>query len=155
MSGPPYSPHRDAPHDSASDTDDDVQFPWDEVPVALPKELLALWNRAAPGGNRVEQFARYKPTATLQRYDNAFRVFWAFASNQGFDVPSLSVDQTASLLLLMSQRNQNQARHAYSACCLLPGFESLRFSPLLKAEKRKWNSSQAAYSDFWEADEVF
>ena len=37
---------------------------------------------------------------------------------------------------------------------MLPGFESLRFSPLLKGEKRKWNSSQAAYSDFWDADEV-
>ena len=90
----------------------------------------------------------------MQRYDGAFKAFWSFASEKGYDVPNLSVDQMASVLLLMSQINENQARHAYSACLLLPGFESLRFCTLLRREKRKWTSHRAKYSDFREADQV-
>ena len=78
-----------------------------------------------------------KPSATLQRYDGAFKTFWAFASEKGYDVHKLSVDQVASILLLMSAINENQARHAYSACLLLPGFESLRFCTLLRRVKIK------------------
>ena len=95
-----------------------------------------------------------KPDSTLQRYEGAFKCFWAFATEKGFQVADLNVDQVASLLLQMSHINENQARHAYSACLLLPGFEALRFSSLLKKEKRKWNSHEAKYSTFWDAEKV-
>ena len=66
----------------------------------------------------------------------------------------MSVDQVASVLLLMSDINENQARHAYSACLLLPGFESLRFSVLLRQAKRKWSASVPKYTEFWSAEIV-
>ena len=96
-----------------------------------------------------------KPTSTLERYDGAFRTFWAFCQKKGFEVPSLTVEQVASFFMQMSQVNSNQAKHLFSASLMLPGFESLRFSPLLRTKKRKWNSSVPKYSDFWDAEKVF
>ena len=69
-----------------------------------------------------------KPTPTLVRYDGAFRCFWASAPQRGSDVTALPVPQVASLIVMMADINENRKRHAYSACLLLPGFESLTLS---------------------------
>ena len=50
----------------------------------------------------------------------------------------------------MAEINANEARHAYSGLLLIPGFESLRFSPLLKLAKRLWGGG-SKYNDFWDA----
>ena len=42
-------------------------------------------------------------------------------------------------------------RHAYAALLLVTGLEQLQFNPLLRQQKRKWNSSQTRYVSFYNA----
>ena len=44
-------------------------------------------------------------------------------------------------------------RHAYAALLLVPGLEQLQFTPLLRQQKMKWNSSQTRYVSFYNAKE--
>ena len=61
-----------------------------------------------------------------------------------------SVDITSGILLL-SELSISDARNAYAAVCLLPGFENIRFSPVLKKLKRLWNCNVQKYAAFWDA----
>ena len=87
----------------------------------------------------------------MPRYDNAFNALWHQCSQHNVDLLSASLDVIASELLLLRQNYVPQARHAYSALLLLPGFDQLRFSPLLKIVRREWNQSDTKYSSFWDA----
>jgi hypothetical protein len=46
----------------------------------------------------------------------------------------------------------SQARSAYAALLLIPGFDQLRFNPLLCRCKKLWNVSEAKYSHFWSVE---
>ena len=67
------------------------------------------------------------------------------------DLLSVSLDGLAGELLFLNAHSPPAARHAYSALLLIPGFEQLRFSPLLSRVKREWNHSEAKYATFWDA----
>ena len=74
------------------------------------------------------------------------KFFGAFSSLGGIPPPpwqDLSVPEVASWVAKMAEINANEARHAYSGLLLIPGFESLRFSPLLKLAKRLWGGGEA------------
>ena len=47
-----------------------------------------------------------------------------------------------------------QARSAYAALLLIPGFQQLRFCKILQPLKRLWNTSQPKYVTFWSASRV-
>jgi hypothetical protein len=87
----------------------------------------------------------------LPRYDNAFNALWHRCSQHNVVLLDASLDVIASELLLLHQVSPPQARHAYSALLWLPGFDQLRFSPLLASVRREWNHNQAKYSNFWDA----
>ena len=90
----------------------------------------------------------------VERYDRAFRCLWALMLQKHMDPLFASVDQVAGCLLVLDSISPSEAKHAYCACLLLPGFEHLRFMPTLKACKREWNMSYAKYTDFWDASRV-
>ena len=66
----------------------------------------------------------------------------------------ITVGDLATWVLNLDKHNNTEARMAYCACLKIPGFESLRFSPLLVQKKKLWNKSQPKYSIFWEAEKV-
>ena len=91
----------------------------------------------------------------LTWYDQAFRKLCAFSKLRGIDPLSLSVHEIAGHIQAMCNLSASEARHAYSALLLIPGFEYLRFSPLRKQCKRVWNVSRPKYADFWDASLAF
>ena len=66
----------------------------------------------------------------------------------------MSLEETASWLLKMAKISPHEARNAYSALLLIPGWEPLRFVPLIKACKKEWNNSGAKYAEFWDAKTI-
>ena len=54
----------------------------------------------------------------------------------------------------MSKVSPHEARNAYSALLLIPGWESLRFVQLIKLCKREWGTSVPKYADFWDAKTI-
>ena len=57
---------------------------------------------------------------------------------------------TANIVFL-NKYSPSQARNAYSAMLLVPGYDGLRFCPLLHPFKRQWNTSVPKYASFWDA----
>ena len=77
-----------------------------------------------------------KQLKSIQRYDRAFKLFWAFCVQRHLDVVSASLSQVAGHLLEFNKLMPSQARHAYSSLLLIPGLEQLTFSPLLRQSRR-------------------
>ena len=92
--------------------------------------------------------------SSLPRYDHAFRHLWCFCHMQGADPLALSLEEVAGWLLRMAQHWPHEARNAYSALLLIPGWQQLRFSPLIKSCKAKWQSKGDKYPDFWDAQTI-
>ena len=91
---------------------------------------------------------------SLPRYDRAFKLFWAFCRHRGLDPIILTLSQISSLLLQFDKLAPSQARHAYAALLHIPGYDHLRFSSILKPCKRKWNTSEARYTTFWDGTQI-
>ena len=60
------------------------------------------------------------------------------------------MDQIAQAIIQLFQYSTAQARNAYSAILILPGFEGIRFNPLLNPYKKLWNINIEKYSHFWD-----
>ena len=88
---------------------------------------------------------------SLVRYQNAFNYFWSLCVNNKVDFQNASLWTIAGELLKMHKQLPHQARNAYSALLLLPGFDQLRFSSILKPCRREWNTSTPKYSTFYSA----
>ena len=80
----------------------------------------------------------------------AFRKSWALSTIHGLNPEVASVQEIASQILLLNDISPSEARNAYSACLLLPGFSSLKFSPLLQKCKKLWSKTVPKYTDFWD-----
>ena len=90
----------------------------------------------------------------LASYDKAFRTFWAFCHSQKINLLEAPMEEVALQLQKMGNIDKIKAKYAYSAVVLLPGYDFLKFSPLLKNCKRDWFSSQPKYATFWDAQPV-
>ena len=66
----------------------------------------------------------------------------------------MSLEAVVSFILKFAKFNPFQARNAYSALLLIPGWESLRFAASIKQAKRLWENSGEKYADFWDAESV-
>ena len=64
------------------------------------------------------------------------------------------MDQIASAIIEINSWSPSQARNAYSAVLLLPGFYHLRFHNLLLPFKKLWNASTEKYGGFWDCTPV-
>ena len=91
---------------------------------------------------------------SLKRYDLPFRKLWALMELKGIDIKDPTVQSVASGLIQLNLLSQSEARNAYSACLLIPGFQSLRFNPLLTPVKKLWNKGGPKYASFWDASPV-
>ena len=90
----------------------------------------------------------------LDRYQNAFQIFWEQCIGLGENFSKAPLWEIATQLVRLNAVNKNQARNAYSALLLIPGWDQIRFSPLLKACRRTWNQSVPKYPAFWSASPV-
>ena len=88
---------------------------------------------------------------TLARYDSAFRLLCALCVSRGVSPDSANLHQVAGQLLELNKISSSEARNAYSALLMIPGWEQIRFSSLLGPCKRSWNASQPKYSTFLDA----
>ena len=141
----------------------------------LPRHVLELYGRANASSSlapslhsfvwKVLESKKVSPTeidlflnqkSSLARYDRAFRVFYKFFEelgvSEGLKVEDLNVSQIAGHLLLFNSCSESQARNAYSGFGLAPGFDQLKFSPILSTCKRKWGSHSEKYGVFWSAE---
>jgi hypothetical protein len=90
----------------------------------------------------------------LRRYDSAFRKLFVLLKERFSDPLQVEVHQVAQEILKMYHVSSSDARNAYSAVCLLPGFQHIRFSPLLTPLKKSWNTSQQKYATFWDPSPI-
>ena len=95
-----------------------------------------------------------KENKSISRYDTAFRLLWAVCFERNITMDTMSIYQMASQILYLHKFSPSQARNAYSAMLLIPGWDQLKFCPLLNQCKRAWNYSQPKYSTFWDAEMV-
>jgi hypothetical protein len=68
----------------------------------------------------------------------------------GVPPPQATTDQVADALISLFQFSKAQARNAYSAMLLIPGFGGLKFNPLLAPYKKLWNQNTEKYGAFWD-----
>jgi len=91
---------------------------------------------------------------SLQRYNNAFQALWSLIVTRGKNPLEISQEEISHYILILNKEAPAQARHAYSACLLIPGLENLRFSPMLKKLKQSWNISNEKYACFWDVSSL-
>ena len=92
-----------------------------------------------------------KDIPSLDRYDRAFKLFWAFCNIHELHPTSASLHQVAGLIVEFNKVMPHQARHAYAALLFIPGLDQLAFNPLLRQIKKTWHHSQARYATFYDA----
>jgi len=66
----------------------------------------------------------------------------------------MSLEAVASWILRFAKQQPFQARSAYSAFLLIPGWEQLRFCTAIRQAKKFWETSGEKYGDFWDAEKV-
>ena len=69
---------------------------------------------------------------SLKGYLEGFKALWAVSKMQQVNLFTATTEQLASLILFLYKNHSGTAKNAYSACLLLPCFQGLRFTPLLK-----------------------
>ena len=95
-----------------------------------------------------------KSNKSWTRYDSAFKLLWGICAARKMTLENMTLQQMAGNILFLNKYSPSKARNAYSALLFLPGWDQLRFSPLLSNFKRGWQSTQAKYSTFWDAQDV-
>ena len=91
---------------------------------------------------------------SLVRYDTAFRLLWAVLADRQIQPEAASVHDVAAGIVCLFSASPAQARNAYSAMLMLPGFGSLRFHSLLAPYRRRWNTSLQKYAVFWDPSPI-
>jgi hypothetical protein len=87
-----------------------------------------------------------KNMGNVSRYDRAFKKLYVILKEKHGEPLKARIVEVATAILLLSEISMSDARNAYSAVCLLPGFEHVKFSPILKNFKRAWNHSTQKYA---------
>ena len=92
---------------------------------------------------------------SMERYDRAFRVFYQFCTfmlekeNIAAKPEDLHIAQIAGKLLVFNKCSESQARNAYAALVMVPGFDQLRSTSILSTCKKSWNGTREKYGAFW------
>ena len=68
---------------------------------------------------------------TWERYDSAFKILWGVCVYRKMQLETMTLQQMAGNILFLNKYSPAQARTAYSALLLLPGWDQLRFCNLL------------------------
>ena len=91
---------------------------------------------------------------SIKRYNSAFKALFGFLLGAGVDPCKAGISEVVSGLISLHKVSPAQARNAYSAMLLLPGFSQLQFHPLLRSYKRSWQQSVERYACFWDCGPV-
>ena len=75
-----------------------------------------------------------------KNYQSAFAAFYGLAAQRELDLAP-SDDQVVGVLLELNDFSESIAKNAFAGLCLIPGYQQLRFNPLLREVKTKWNTS--------------
>ena len=95
-----------------------------------------------------------KKKLSLKRYSSSFKLLWDILVRGGVPPQSATEDQVADAIIQIFTASPAQARNAYSAVLLIPGYGNLRFHPLLRPYKKSWNTNLEKYGAFWDPTEV-
>ena len=74
--------------------------------------------------------------------------------HEGINPEREDLTQVAAQIIALHQISPSQSRNAYSAMLLIPKFSQLRFVPILLPYKKLWNTSEARFATFWNANDV-
>ena len=91
---------------------------------------------------------------SLSRYNFAFKRFWGFCKLKNLPINQASMAQVASNLQLMNNYFPTDCKNVYAALLKIPGFDQLRFHPLLNNCKKQWQKSIPKYATFWSPEPV-
>ena len=95
-----------------------------------------------------------KSLGDVSRYDRGFKKLYVLLQDMGVTpLQARSVD-IATALMSLQELSPSEARNAYAGVCLLPGFEAVRFSPLIKKLKTSWGRGVQKYATFWDAQPI-
>ena len=83
---------------------------------------------------------------SLDRYNRAFRKLFDTLKKLDIDPWGAGTLEVVQGILKMSVESLSEAKMAYSASLLVPGFEAVRFSHLLTPLKRRWGDSTPKYA---------
>jgi hypothetical protein len=118
------------------------------VGTSLHSLLRQILERRQVQSSTVSDFFARNPS--ISRYESAFRLLWEVLKLQGVDPPSASLEQVADSIIQIFKISPSQARNAYSAMLLIPGWGNLRFVSLLGPYKRLWNLNVEKYGTFYD-----
>ena len=99
-------------------------------------------------GSTIDDFLARNPS--LKRYSSGFQLLWRLLMARGISAQEATLDQVADSIIQLFAFSPAQARNAYSAVLLIPGFGGVRFHPLLNAYKKLWNRNLEKYGSFWD-----
>ena len=86
---------------------------------------------------------------SISRYNTSFRKLYGILLQGGVPPSEATVAQVASGLLTLSKFSKSEAKNAYSAMLLFPGFQPLRFNHVVSVLKKTWKSDTPKYASFW------
>jgi muconolactone delta-isomerase len=138
-------------------------------PEGPPSNFVELVGRARQGAPRRPSFCRClralyreagydedaissilgKASASVGRYDNAFRLFVELTGLMGFSFLEATIPQMVSVLAVLARVSPSQARSAYSAILLCPGRDGLRYNAVVKGLRAEWAASTPRYASFF------
>ena len=87
---------------------------------------------------------------SIKRYNSAFKLLWGILRFAKIEPLKAFLVRVASAIIQLHGFSKAQARNAYSAMLLVPGFDQLRFQTVLQSYKKEWNSNVEKYSYFWD-----
>ena len=75
-----------------------------------------------------------------------------FAVPKGLNPMDCSISEAASGLLTLHSMSPAQARNAFAVLRILPGYQGIRFCPLLTQLKKECQNSTQKYATFWDPE---
>ena len=106
------------------------------------------------GLSEVQVAEHLKTVSCSSCYQAAFSVLYAMGLRDELTMQS-SPDLFAGSLLELNGYSASTASNAYAALLLIPGFQTLKFHPLLAPVRNLWNKSVPKYAVFWDPMPVF
>ena len=91
---------------------------------------------------------------SLQRYNFAFKKFWAFCKAKNLCLNTSNLSEVAAHLQQMNAYFPSECKNVYAALLKIPGLDQLRFHPLLQNCKKSWNKSVPKYATFWSPEPI-
>ena len=101
----------------------------------LPFVVRKILEREQVPFETIQAFLKENPSIT--RYNPAFKHLWGILQRKGLDPWQATSAQVVSGIMELCGISLSTGRNAYSAMLLIPGYNNIRFHPLLSPKKKK------------------